>query len=223
MIYITGDKHRDFSIVDEFCYRFETTKNDILVVLGDAWLNWFLDSDDYALKDYLKTIPITFFCIHGNHEERPECIRTYKTKRFKGGIVYYEKKYPNILFAKDGEVYSFDHKKVLVIGGAYSVDKEYRLKMGYRWFETEQPKEEVKNKIKKKIKKLKKVDYVFSHTCPYSMIPVKKILKNNDYTTEYFLEYIKNNLKYEKWFCGHFHINKVYDDINFLFDKFDIL
>lgn len=84
MIYITGDKHRDFSIVDEFCYRFETTKNDILVVLGDAGLNWFLDSDDYALKDYLKIIPITFFCIHGNHEERPECIRTYKTKRFKG-------------------------------------------------------------------------------------------------------------------------------------------
>ena len=84
MIYITGDKHRDFSIVDEFCYRFETTKNDILVVLGDAGLNWFLDSYDYALKDYLKIIPITFFCIHGNHEERPECIRTYKTKRFKG-------------------------------------------------------------------------------------------------------------------------------------------
>ena len=73
-------------------------------------------------------LPITLFCIHGNHEERPENIASYKTKIYHDGIVFYEDNYSNILFAKDGEIYNFNHKSVLVIGGAYSVDKYFRLK-----------------------------------------------------------------------------------------------
>ena len=42
----------------------------------------------------------------------------------------------------DGEIYDIDDKKVMVIGGAYSVDKWYRLKMNYKWFEDEQISEE---------------------------------------------------------------------------------
>lgn len=69
------------------------------------------------LKDSLLQYPITFFCIHGNHEERSKNIKTYKTKKFHEGIVYYEEEDPNILFAKDREVYNFNNHKVLVIGG----------------------------------------------------------------------------------------------------------
>ena len=42
-------------------------------------------------------------------------------------MVWVEDKYPNLLFAKDGEVYDFDGYKCLVIGGAYSVDKYWRI------------------------------------------------------------------------------------------------
>ena len=41
-------------------------------------------------------------------------------KNWHDGVVYYEPEFPNILFAKDGEIYDFDGKKALVIGGAYS-------------------------------------------------------------------------------------------------------
>ena len=41
-------------------------------------------------------------------------------------MVYYEEEFPSILFAKDGEVYDFNEKSVIVIGRAYSVDKYYR-------------------------------------------------------------------------------------------------
>lgn len=34
--------------------------------------------------------------------------------------------------------------KTIVIGGAYSVDKFYRLSKGYNWFEDEQPSDEIK-------------------------------------------------------------------------------
>ena len=44
-----------------------------------------------------------------------------------GGKVFIEEAYPNLIFAKNGELYDIDNKKVLVIGGAYSVDKNYRI------------------------------------------------------------------------------------------------
>ena len=127
--------------------------DDILIVLGDAGINYYANEKDNALKNSLKEhYPITLFCIHGNHEERPENIKTYKTKKFHDGIVYYEEDYPNILFAKDGEVYNFNNRKVLVIGGAYSVDKYFRLARGYNWYESEQPDDKTKNKGKNVLK-----------------------------------------------------------------------
>lgn len=109
MIYITGDKHADFRDVLYFCYTDNTTLDDILIVLGDAGINYFANEKDVPLKESLKRLcPITLFCIHGNHEERPENIKSYKTKTFHKGLVYYEEEYPNILFAKDVEVYDFD-------------------------------------------------------------------------------------------------------------------
>ena len=62
---------------------------------------------------------------------------TYKTKKFQGGIVYYEEEYPNILFVREW----------------------------YRWYESEQPTEETKNKIRQVLKKLNnKIDIILSHT-----------------------------------------------------------
>src|SRR5699024_11096170 len=129
MIYITGDKHADFRDVFDFCSDNKTSLDDVLIVLGDAGINYFNNEQDYILKASLSKYPITFFCVHGNHEERPEKINTYKLEEFHGGKVYYEEEYPNILFASDGEIYHFNNHKVLVIGGAYSVDKYYRLRM----------------------------------------------------------------------------------------------
>ena len=58
-----------------------------------------------------------------------------------------EEQYPNILFAKDGEIYNFHGKKVMPIGGAYSVDKYYRIRNGLSWFESEQPDEVIKEYV----------------------------------------------------------------------------
>lgn len=224
MIYITGDKHAEFNDVFNFCYRNKTNNNDILIVLGDAGINYFNNENDYYLKNSLLQLPITLFCIHGNHEERPENIKTYKTKLFHEGIVYYEEDYPNILFAKDGEVYNFNYKKFLVIGGAFSVDKEYRLMYGYNWYESEQPNDKTKNKVKNVLKNLNnKVDVILSHTCPYKYLPREMFLSGIDnskvdYTTEYFLDEIEDKTTYNNWYCGHYHTDKVIDKMIFMFN-----
>lgn len=227
MIYITGDKHADFKDVFYFCYANKTTIKDTLIVLGDAGINYYTNEKDYMLKNSLLQYPITFFCIHGNHEERPENIKSYKTKEFHNGIVYYEEDYPNILFAKDGEVYDFNNHKVLVIGGAYSVDKHFRLAMGYNWYESEQPNEKIKIKVKNTLKKLNnKVDIILSHTCPYKYLPREMFLSGIDqstvdYSTEYFLDEIEESTNYNLWYCGHYHTDKRVDRIIFMFHKIE--
>ena len=227
MIYITGDKHGDYSDVFEFCYKFKTSRNDILIILGDAGINYFLGDNDYILKNSLLQLPITLFCIHGNHEERPENIKTYITKLFHDGIIYYEENYPNILFAKDGEVYNFNDYKTLVIGGAYSVDKYYRISKGYKWYSSEQPDDIIKERVKNNLlKNNNEVDIILSHTCPFKYLPYEVFISGIDQTkvdktTEIFLDEIETSIKYKKWYCGHFHIDKSVDKLRFMMYDID--
>ena len=224
MIYITGDKHGDYEEIFSFCLKNKTKPTDIMIVLGDSGINYYLNDKDYILKNSLKQIPITFFLIHGNHEERPENIKTYKTKKFHNGLVYYEKDYPNLLFAKDSEIYNFNNKEVLVIGGAYSVDKQFRLLYGYNWYSSEQPSQEIKDKTLEVLKKNNnKIDIILSHTCPYKYIPREVFLSGVDQSkvdnsTEYFLDIIEDNTNYDSWYCGHFHTDKKIDKIRFMYD-----
>ena len=228
MICITGDKHSDFSDVFDFCIKYKTTEKDLLIVLGDAGINYYANDKDYILKNSLLQYPITLFCIHGNHEERPENIDGYKTKEFHGGLVYYEEDYPNILFAKDGEVYTFDDKKVLVIGGAYSIDKYTRIRLGYNWYESEQPNEGIKNKVIEVLKNNNnKVDVILSHTCPFKYLPCEMFLKGVDQSkvdqsTEKFLDKIEDITTYSTWYCGHFHTDKKVDNMRFMFNDIEL-
>ena len=225
MIYITGDKHGDFKDVLNFCYQNNTTKDDILIILGDAGINYFANKRDDILKSYLKEFPITFFSIHGNHEERPENIIGYKINKFYNLKIFFQEEYPNLLFAKDGEIYNFNDYKTLVIGGAYSVDKYFRLKYGYNWYSSEQPSEEVKKHVLEALKN-NKIDIILSHTCPYKYIPREMFIEEIDESlvdnsTEYFLDEIENSTDYKLWYCGHFHTDKEVDKMKFMFNDIE--
>lgn len=220
MIYITGDTHREFSRLN--CIK-NIKENDMLIVLGDTGINYCLDNEDISYKEYLKKFKIKIFCVRGNHEERPENIDSYKEVNMFNGKVYIEKNYPNLIFAKDGEIYNIDGKSFLVIGGAYSIDKNYRLLYGYKWFKDEQLTEiEMKN-ILEKIKG-KHFDIVLTHTCPYKYEPTETFLNDIDQTKvdktmEHFLDKVEESISYNKWYCGHYHIEKKIDKLQFMFGK----
>ena len=64
--YITGDTHGDFSRIAEFCETNGTDTEDVMIILGDAGINYHLDAKDIELKNELSDLPITLFCVHGN-------------------------------------------------------------------------------------------------------------------------------------------------------------
>ena len=122
-IYITGDTHGNFSRIERFCEANLTTTDDLLIVLGDAGINYYLDERDTTLKHSLSKLPITLLCIHGNHEERPENIPTYSEIDFCGDKAYAELEFPNLIFAKDGSIYNLNGARCLILGGPRIVNK----------------------------------------------------------------------------------------------------
>ncbi|CCY80170.1 putative uncharacterized protein [Mycoplasma sp. CAG:877] len=222
MIYITGDIHRDFSRI----YKLKKDSDNMLIVLGDVGINYYLNEEDKNCKEYLKKLKLKLFCVRGNHEERPENIATYKEVEMFCGKVFIEEEYPNLIFAKDGEVYNIDGKKILVIGGAYSVDKEYRLLHGYKWFKEEQLTKEEMDTILDKVKS-KHFDIVLTHTCPYKYEPREVFMQGLDQSKvdksmEHFLDEIEEKISYDKWYCGHYHTEKQVDKLEFMFGRIKI-
>jgi len=222
MIYITGDTHRDFSRF----YGKKFKKDDMVIILGDAGINYYLNEEDKKLKNTLSELGIKFFCVQGNHEERPENIDTYKEIDMFEGKVFIESEYPNIIFAKNGEIYNLDGKSILVVGGAYSVDKDYRLMYGYHWFKDEQLSEKEKNDILKKYSG-KNIDIVLSHTCPLKYEPREVFISGInqskvDKSMEEFLDKLEESITYKKWYCGHYHTEKIIDKIEFMFGRIKV-
>lgn len=224
MIYYMGDIHGEVFHVRDAIARYEISDKDVIVILGDVGINYYGNNHgDQHRKKKLNKLGVPIFCIHGNHEMRPETIPTYHEEKWQGGAVYVEDAYPNLLFAKDGEVYDLDGQKTLVIGGAYSVDKWYRLRMDMNWFADEQPSDEIKGRVIRKLEELEwQVDVVLSHTCPERYIPVEAFLSGIDQSTvdnstEEWLGSIEEKLDYVAWLCGHWHINKRIDKLQFLY------
>lgn len=228
-IYITGDTHRDFDRIYYFCEKNNTTKDDIMIILGDAGINYYLFEMDDTLKSELNMLPITLFCIHGNHEERPYNIPSYKEQEWHGGTVYIEQKFSNLIFAKDGEIYNFNGQKFIAIGGAYSVDKNIRQLRGWQWFESEQPSDEIKSYVEQQLDSVGwQIDGVLSHTTPKSYEPTWAFLSGIDQskidkTTEIWLDSIEKKLRYKYWYAGHFHVDSQEGPIKIMFESIEKL
>lgn len=227
MIYITGDTHGSYSHIRKFCKRREQpSPDDLMIVLGDTMLNYYGDERDVKQKEKVAAIGIDFLFLHGNHDMRPAVAGNYELIEWNGGLVYAEKEYPQLLFACDGERYRLEGKDILTVGGAYSVDKEYRLTHGYHWFADEQPSPQIKEKVMHTLADLDwTVDYMISHTCPLSYLPREALFASVDQSkvdqsTELWLDQIEQRLTYKQWYCGHFHINKAIDRIQFLYRNF---
>ncbi len=225
MIYYTGDIHGVNDELVRFCEAKNLTDRDTVILLGDVGANYYKGKRDKRLKASFAALKPTFLCIHGNHEIRPQTIDTYIQKEWMGGRVWYESEYPNLLFAKDGDIYDIEGVRHIAIGGAYSVDKYYRLTFGYGWWADEQPSEEIKAYVERQLQTYP-IDVILSHTCPFKYEPVEMFIKGIDESTvdtgtEHWLDKIEEMTDYKIWYCGHWHVDKQVDRMHFLFHSIE--
>ena len=225
-IYITGDTHGTFDL-RKVVYFFkgreeEFSRDDYLIICGDVGVCGFMASDEAKTRDILRNLPVTVLFVDGNHENF-EQLNSYAVEIWNGGKVHFIES--NIIHLMRGQVFEIDGKKFFTFGGAYSVDKFYRLSRGYGWWSDEQPSEEIKQYVEQQLKE-NAIDVVLSHTCPFKYEPVEEFLPGIDQntvddSTEKWLDVIEETTDYMAWFCGHWHTNKRIDKMHFLFHQFE--
>lgn len=230
-VFVTGDKHGSFNELIDFCNSRELTSEDYVIILGDVGFNYYLNIKDSINKEKVhNNTKCTFICIHGNHEERPCNISSYKLKynEILHCNCWVEDDYPRILFPEDGYMKLFD-KTYLILGGAYSIDKQIRIIYGYNWFSSEQMPDETMNKILDLIKDINHFNFVLSHTCPLKYEPRHKFLNGLDQSTvdkrmEIFFDKVDDLITYDYWYFGHYHGDEqISDKVYLMFNSYRLI
>lgn len=211
--FITGDKHGNFNSI----LQNELVKNsdNAVIILGDHGFNYYLNKYDDRLKEEIsQNSSCIWYCVRGNHCARPQNVQgmqlVYDSEI--NGEVYMEERFPNIRYLRDGGIYLINGYKTLVIGGAYSVDKWYRLQRGWRWFEDELLTTEEMNKIFNEVEG-QSFDLVLTHTCPLDWEPTDLFIGGIDQTKvdtsmEVWMNTLKDKISWKVWLFGHFHTDR---------------
>lgn len=220
--WITGDCHGDFS---RFYKLHESVPEGEIwgvIILGDCGLNFWLNKRDkknkYRICD--KYSKLRFYCVRGNHEARPEDVEGME-KIWDDEVndeVYWESQYPYIKYFIDGFEYNINGYKILVCGGAYSVDKYWRLEKqaaGFYggWFANEQLTQEERNLISQ-LTVGHSYDLILAHTCPYEWMPRDLFLSCVDQSTvdnsmELWLGELLQQCSWRVFLCGHYHDDRI--------------
>jgi len=217
---ICGDIHGHIEQLQGSQYYF--TEPVGMIVLGDFGANYFGNKKDAAFKNAANNMNIEWYAVKGNHEARPSNIKDMRLEYDEnvGGEVYTEPAFPHIHYFKEYGIYTINGHKCAIIGGAYSVDKYYRLANHWTWHADEQLSAEEKDDCFNMIKG-EKVDFIFSHTSPYRYRPTEMFLSVIDQSTvdnsmEYFLDDIVDAVDWKYYFFGHYHGNKMINDKVFM-------
>ena len=213
---ITGDTHGNFTRFKNYDDITQEDSETAIIILGDAGLNFFLDEYDAQLKNFLsKRFKFRIYCVRGNHEARPQNIPGMKLIYDEDvcGEVYMQEKWPQIRYFKDFGIYRLGQHPVAVVGGAYSVDKYYRLERGTGWFSDEQLTDDEMLECTAELTN-QKVDFVLTHTCPICWEPRDLFLgfidqSQVDKSMELFLEELAKCFSWKIWLFGHFHSDRL--------------
>ena len=233
-VIFTGDTHGGISTIARVGniqrnmpqYKPEETA---IIILGDAGLNFYLNNTDKKYKKLLNSMGYHIYCVRGNHEQRPELVKNMILVEDENvdNSVWMEEAFPNIRYFVDGNVYNLCGHSALVVGGAYSVDKWYRLaRAGYApdeaetanpkkcgWFKDECLTAAEMDEISQNVYE-KSFDFILSHTCPISWEPTDLFLGCIDQSTvdksmELWLDELKDNVNWKYYLFGHYHADRI--------------
>ena len=218
--FLKGDIHGNLFEIIDFINRFNLGKNDNIIILGDCGIAWRKDTKDLAQNIKLWNEcgnGVKLYFIDGNHENF-NILNSLPIENNMGKIA------DNIYHLRRGQVYEFENKKILVCGGADSIDK-YRRIENFTWWKEEAISQETIDDIP-----AGHYDYVLTHCCPRSIFEKNKIylstlqfLNENkiNHNSEDMLEQLKNKITFDHWFFGHYHINRNLDEkFTCLFEDF---
>ena len=218
-IFITGDTHNNLEINRLSRKRFplgrELSKQDILLIAGDFGFPWDgLKSDEYWLN-WIEDLPFSIAFCDGNHINFP-LLYQYPTEFWNGGQTHLLR--PHIHHLMRGEIFNLNNQTFFTFGGARSVDKVYRIEGKSWWPEEIASYQEMEYGINNLERYNFNIDYILTHCAPNHIVDILYPYENQHDTMTSYLEHICQRTKFNKFFCGHYHLDRNYDN-----NKYNIL
>ena len=233
-IYITGDTHGDFRRfnMSYFPEQRELTRDDYMIICGDFGGVWDWNGEGKHEKNWLNWLEeksYTTLVVDGNHENHLR-LAEYPIRVFWGGRVHEIR--PHVLHLMRGEYYDINETTFFTFGGARSHDidggildvddpdykeKRKRLERDWcpfrvnkrTWWEQEMPNTTEKMHGMQILKKHdNKVDFIITHDCPASTLALFGHGMYKPDELNMYLEEIRANTEYRRWFFGHYHDNR---------------
>lgn len=220
MIWLCGDTHGkiDFGKVEEFFDAIgsheDISKDDYLIILGDAGVCWDGGITDSVVQELLHDLPCMVLFIDGNHENFDE-LEQYPVEEWHGGKVQFIRE--DIMHLMRGQVFEIEGKTFFTFGGGNSVDKRERTPY-ITWWPQEMPSEEEYEEGLRNLEKVDwSVDYVLTHTCPeyIAHMLVTDVYPGEGELQRYFDE-IAQKLEFDMWYFGHWHLDQIEENFRCL-------
>jgi predicted phosphodiesterase len=216
LIYITGDTHCPMDIhklnMSNFLEQKNLTKNDFVIICGDAGFVWDNNKEELHWRNWLKEKNFTTLFVDGNHENF-QLLNNFHIQKWNDGKVHIIN--DSIIHLMRGQVFNIHGLKFFTMGGAESIDKHNR-KENISWWKEEIPSYvEFEEGFKNLDKNNWNVDFIISHTC--SNVIKNKMTwvnlrnnKNND--IENYFDILEERLLFKHWYFGHYHEDVDIDD-----------
>ena len=160
MIILVGDIHGDASILHWAIERAHEKGASAVIQVGDFGL-FNRDGINIYFRRCIEQAKIPVYFVEGNHDD---CVRWTQlkevTKVWEDRELYYVPR---------GTVMEIDGRTIAFMGGAGSIDKDYRLRQRMHWDEHENINEEEVARLLENVKG-KKIDMFITHCPPNTVI-----------------------------------------------------
>ena len=212
MILITGDIHGSHDISklgdnNKVLFR-NMTKSDYMIICGDFGLVWDNGEEDMRWRKWLNQRNYTTLFVDGNHENF-DLLNSYPVQQWYGGKVH--RISDSIIHLMRGQVFEINGKSFFTMGGAESHDKADRI-LGKSYWSEELPSESEYTEALRNLRDHDyKVDYIITHCATTAfqkeIIDQKGGAGYKSNTLLKFFDELNMMMNYQKWFCGHYHID----------------
>lgn len=248
IVFLTGDTHTDWARfgIKKFPEQREMTRDDFVIILGDFGL-WHKSEKEEWWLDWLAQKSFTLLFVDGNHENFDRLYSDeFEVVDFHGGKAH--KIRENVYHLMRGYIFDLCGKKFFAFGGAsshdiqdgildpadYSTKEEFAVVYkewndSYKmfrvnhvsWWEQELPSHaEMQRGIEALAANNNEVDFVVTHCLPQSIASMLGFY-TPDKLTKYFDGLLDSGLKFKRFYCGHYHINKDIDQYTVLYERIE--
>lgn len=182
VIVVLGDLHGAIEIGIAVAAKARSYRPGLIPVIQVGDLGWHP-------RRRLRTPPWPVYFVDGNHDHLPSLL---EHKHDSPAEVA-----PNFVYCPRGSVLTLDGRRIGFLGGAKSIDREFRER-GEEWWDEEEPTHEEAMRLKGQ-----KIDLLITHSPPSSVVRDMGY-SENDYASVVVQE-IWEELGQPNLVCGHMH------------------